>query len=134
MPRLSGRDMLLAKQSEQSWLEHVMRLADRGGWHGYHVPRSSIREASGRVHGVYYGIHYGAPAADHDDRKGIPDLLLVQPERHILLMPELKAHGGRVDDDQKRWNGWLAQVEHVAAPIWFPTDEATVRDMLLGTG
>lgn len=124
----SGRELLLSHSAEQPWQAYVMRLAGQGGWHGFHI---SISHHT--LEGVH-AKHFKFPRnADHNDAEGIPDLLLVQPDRGILLMPELKrGRGGRLSPGQVAWNGWLSHVETFAAPVWRPSDEPEVRAALLG--
>lgn len=124
---LAGRDRVLASTSESEFQEHVFSLAARGGWHGVH-----IRVSHGTLEGLH-GLKRAFPrAAHHDDAWGVPDLLLVHPERRSLLLPELKPVDGIVSDHQQRWLHWLADIVEVEAPLWRPTDETTMRTMLLG--
>lgn len=129
----SAREILLGAQKERDWERQVTEWARRGGWHGIHVFRSSHPSPGGGGYSIYQGVHDGRNA-DHDDRKGVPDWLLVHPERKILLLPELKKESGRVSDDQERWHTMLRWIEHVAAPIWYPHDADEVRTILLGHG
>ncbi len=122
-----GRDRVLANTSERDFQDHVFTLAARGGFHGLH-----FRVSHGSLEGLH-GLNRAFPrGADHDDASGIPDLLLVQPERGLLLLPELKASRGMVSDDQRRWLDWLADVVDVEAPVWRPADEDAIRKILLG--
>lgn len=128
----TGRAVLLGAQSEADWQRQVLEWARRGGWHGYHVYRSSLPSRDGQGgYSVYSGIHDGRNA-DHDDRKGILDLHLIHPSRGILLMPELKSTTGRVSSDQERWLAWLEEVREVHAEVWRPQDFERVRRLLTG--
>lgn len=128
----TAREVLLAAQSERDWERQVTEWARRGGWHGIHVYRTAVRsERSGGGYSIYQGVHDGRNA-DHDDRKGVPDWLLVHPERKILLLPELKTVQGRVSPDQERWHTLLRWIDTVASPIWRPDHADDVRHILLG--
>jgi hypothetical protein len=122
-----GRKVLLSTTLEEQWQDWVMDQAALGGWHGAHI-RVSHRSLEG-LHGKRRAFPRGA---DHDDAFGIPDLVLVQPERKILLLPELKTMSGRLSGGQELWLKWLAQVMYVQSPVWRPQDEGEVRAMLRG--
>jgi hypothetical protein len=122
-----GRALLLDRSPEHAFQEHVFTLAARGGWHGAH-----IRLSHGTLEGLHSPRRPYPRAADHDDAWGIPDLVLVHPVRGLLLLPELKTPRGVVSPDQRRWLGWLSNVDSIQSPIWRPSMEETIRAVLLG--
>lgn len=123
----TGRDRVLASTDERTFQEHLFNLAARGGWHGIH-----IRVSHGTLEGLHSLNRAFPRGADHDDTWGVPDLLLVHPERGLLLLPELKAMTGRLARDQRSWQNWLSDLDDVAAPVWRPADEDAMRALLLG--
>ena len=60
---------------------------------------------------------YETPVAA--DGKGFPDLVLVRPPR--LIFAEMKAHSGKLSDQQMEW---LSALDHTEAEvyIWRPND------------
>lgn len=122
-----GRQALLDRSPEHAFQEHIFTLAARGGFHGAH-----IRLSHGTLEGLHGPRREFPRGADHDDAWGIPDLILVHPERGVLLLPELKTARGVVSPDQQRWLGWLSDVVEVQAPVWRPAMEDEIRELLLG--
>ena len=123
----AGRDVILDRARESDFQQHVLTLAARGGFHGVH-----IRVSHGSLEGLHSLSRAFPRSADHDDASGVPDLLLVQPARKLLLLPELKTAHGVVSAHQRRWLEWLLDIQDVRAPVWRPTDEAELRAVLLG--
>lgn len=60
------------------------------------------------------------------DGSGFPDLLLV---RDRIIFAELKIKGGRLSEDQKRWQSAIkiAEGQH---HVWFPSDWAEIEKVL----
>ncbi len=61
-------------------------------------------------------------------------MLLVHPERSLLIFAEIKAAKGVITPAQERWLGWLGQIQVVAPKVWRPAMEEQIRALLLGGG
>ena len=65
------------------------------------------------------------------DGAGFPDLVLVNPERGLLLFRELKTDSGRVSKAQMRWGAALTSAGADWA-VWRPGDWLLVESTLKG--
>lgn len=121
---MSGRDDLMRTIAERDWQATVLQWARQGGFCAYHVRRSDS---------VSQGAHHPRRGDDHDDARGVPDLLLAHPVRQLVLFVELKRESGRLTPDQERWLDTLEWAGCEAA-VWKPSDHLVVRARLLGEG
>lgn len=103
--------------AEAAWQAQVAELAHTFGWRLAHFRPART------VHGWRTAGQY--------DAKGWPDLVLVHPDRQLVLFRELKADAGRLDDDQTRWRGWLTDAG-ADWDLWQPRDLELVVHVLAG--
>jgi hypothetical protein len=78
----------------------VIELAGFNGWRIAH-----FRSVKTSVRGG--GFRYMTPVAA--DGKGFPDLLLVNPERHVLMFREMKGPYEPLSPEQQNWGDWLTE-------------------------
>lgn len=99
-----ARRMLNLAESEASFQDKVVQLAELCGWEWWHDTDSRRNKA------------------------GLPDLLLVRPPR--LVFAELKAEKGAVRPAQRQWLELLGRCPGVEAYLWFPSDFEEVKEVL----
>lgn len=99
---------VLPPMSETEFSDAVAQLAQSCGWTVAHF-RSAHLAKGGYATPVQY------------DGKGFPDLVLVHPDRKLVLFRELKAVTGKLSPDQKRWALALNKAEADWA-TWWPSD------------
>jgi hypothetical protein len=61
----------------------------------------------------------------HDSRRsnaGFPDLILIHPKHHWLLVVELKSMKGRTSAHQRQWLEAFSSIERWSVSIWTPAD------------
>lgn len=108
--RPSGREVLLAQESEQDWQKWVTDLADWTGWTWTHF--LAVRLPSGA---------WGVPL---EGRRGLPDLVLARAG--VVVFAELKRQDGQLRPDQAHWAGELGG----SFELWRPGDRDRVRAVL----
>ena len=62
-------------------------------------------------------------------REGFPDLVLVNPARHLVLFRELKRSRGVASPEQERWHNDLSAAGADMA-IWRPSEWFKIVDLL----
>jgi hypothetical protein len=62
---------------------------------------------------------------------GFPDLVLVHPKQHRVLMAECKSHNGRLTEAQTAWLTAL-RAAGIEAFVWRPDHMDQVRELLSG--
>lgn len=63
---------------------------------------------------------------------GVPDLIAVHPDRHLILAWELKGPAGRVTIDQASWIADLAAHPTVDARVLWPTQYEAALAVISG--
>lgn len=96
--------------SERELQSCVIELAHVLGWRVAHFRNVQVIQGRRRV--------WQVPV--QADGKGFPDLILVHP-KHGVLWRELKAHRGRLSEDQ---HAWASDLDHAGADyrVWTPAD------------
>lgn len=108
--QINARGMMLSRLSETQWQAQVLAWAHRGGWLAHHTHDSRFQE-------------WGTD-------KGFPDLVLVRAPRVLFI--ELKKERGKPPTvAQLHWLAQLRLSPGVEAYVWKPSDEETVRQILL---
>lgn len=65
------------------------------------------------------------------DGKGFPDLLMINEQRKVMVVAELKCKGNKPSEDQEMWLSLFRLVcPHVY--VWYPEDEPTIERLLSG--
>ncbi len=97
--------------TERDFQQQIVELARIYGWEDFHVRAGRTRD-SWRVPGS------GSMAA------GWPDLVLLHPDRRLLLFVEVKRSGGKTTPAQDRVLGLLGMLDDIAAEtyVWRPED------------
>ena len=106
--------------TETQFTDQVIDLARMAGWLVSHNRGNMRRHIQGNV--------------------GLPDLVMVHPEREIILFAELKVGKGMPTAEQLRWLDALANCydshspdTHLIVRIWRPEDELQIISTLTGT-
>lgn len=122
----SARTVLLEGVKEEQFQEHVLTTAAFHGWHGIHILHSKAN-----VEALHSPNRRFPRGADHDDAYGFPDLVLVHPARHLLILAELKVKRRKLRPEQELWKQWCSGLHldcrHFA---WWPEDEPEIQHIL----
>lgn len=102
---------------ELEWMGSVVSLARPLGWRVAHFRPART------VHGWRTAGSY--------DAAGFPDLVLVHPERRLVLWRELKAEGEPLRPEQKLWRDWLTDAG-ADWGVWTPRDLPEVAHIITG--
>ena len=86
----------------------LIAAAKRGGWL-VHAERPALTQS-------------GRWATNVQGDTGWPDLVLVHPERGMLLVELKRKPSGRVQPNQQRWHDTLAAAGHPVAVWWVPEE------------
>lgn len=97
----------LPTMSETQFSDKVAALAQTCGWIVAHFRPAATKD--GFVTPVAY------------DGAGFPDLVLVHPQRKLVLFREIKMPGNKLSKAQKRWGEGLARAE-ANWQTWWPID------------
>jgi len=103
----------------------VIELGHTFGWRIAH-----FRSVQTKVRGG--GFRYLTPVAA--DGKGFPDLMLVHPERGVLMFREMKGQYEPLSEEQKQWGAWLNEAGQ-DWDVWRPKHwEDIVATLTFGRG
>ena len=112
---------------ERDFLNWVVEVARRTGWHVWHVPAPMVANRAGGF--------VGSRAA-----KGLPDLILMHADPPTLIFAELKGSRGRPTDEQMnflqmaravgRQDDIIPSEQPVGAYLWQPGDEEMIEGIL----
>ena len=105
--------------SEAAFQEQVLELARACGWL-VHAERPALSRS-------------GRWATPIQGDAGFPDLVLVHPQRRLLLFVELKMKGGKLTIAQQAWLDALNTVVFAGlAGVWRPGDWGLLKKTLKG--
>lgn len=123
---------LCKRMSEETWLQHVRRMANGLGRRVYHTrqvatcPRCHGPATCAR--GCRQGNGRPVRAIAQGSDAGIPDLLIPVPP--ILWVVELKRESGVLSDAQAECLELIDVCSRVEAAMWRPSDRAAVLEVL----
>jgi VRR-NUC domain-containing protein len=101
--------------TETAWQDWIAELARLHGWRAAHFRPART------MHGWRTAVGY--------DGAGWPDLVLVHPQRRLILYREVKTDRGRRRPEQERWAAWLGDAGADYA-IWQPRHRPEVVELL----